>query len=513
MKLYITSAIMFFLSFFLFNEIEAKNKPSSFSTVLSDSTDNNPESLLGKSLFRIDNEMLITDYPDIAVKEHSVSVLRSEYTHVQQLRYTPKDSSCPDYLIITTQALYDSISSDIKRYSEDVHAIYGYGIYVESTENASPEQLKTLIQSYQNKLCGVFFIGNLGEAMYETDNDHDEYGYRKWPCDLYFMDLNGTWVDSDGNGVYDQHGGLVAPEIFFGRLSAEGLSSLGNEVELIRRQLQKSHDFWWKTSYHANNTVLNYIDNDWTNMFPSNEIAPVFSTCNVDDFRYGNTALFSAIDYLFRIKYYSYGFTHLAAHSSPTRHIIASDNLYASTISNVNSSNYAYNLFCCSACNWKASSTHYLGGAYLFNNGKTLDVVGSTKTGGMLGTNYFYSQFPTNHIGGALLHWWHSHHGNSHIPNTIWWSYGMTLLGDPTINFRHQVGDYCVHDLELTSFPQDDNSNLILMKAGSTITTSQSFIIPQGVEVILDAPEVTIGSTFYCPLGSTLELRTEGCEL
>ncbi len=89
----------------------------------------------------------------------------------------------------------------------------------------------------------------------------------------------------------------------------------------------------------------------------------------------------------------------------------------------------------------------------------------------------------------------------------------MTLLGDPTINFRHQVGDYCVHDLELTSFPQDDNSNLILMKAGSTITTSQNFIIPQGVEVILDAPEVTIGSTFYCPLGSTLELRTEGCEL
>ena len=512
MKHYLTKAIVCLLTMLPFYEIVAKDMTRTSISIIANLTDN-PDSLFDGSLFQIDNYMLLMEYPDVAVKDNSRPIHREAYTHTQQLRYTPKNSSCHDYLIIAAQVIYDSLSFEIKRYSEDVHTIYGYGIIVESTKNASPEQLKALIQSYQSNLGGVFFIGNLGEAMFETDNDHNEHEYRKWPCDLFFMDLNGTWIDSDGNGYYDQHSGNAAPEIFFGRLSTEGLSALGNEVELIRRQLQKSHGFWWKTSYHSSNTVLNYIDNDWTDIFPPNEIAPAFSTYNVDDFRYGNTALFSSTDYLFRITYYNYGFTHLAAHSSPTRHVIAGDYLYASTISGINSSNYAYNLFCCSACNWKASSTRYLGGAYLFNNGKTLDVVGSTKTGGMLGTQQFYSQFPTKHIGGALLSWWQTHHGNSHSSNTIWWSYGMTLLGDPTINFRHQVSDYCNQNLVLTSFPLNDNSILVLMKAGSTISTSQNFIIPQGVEVILDAPEVTISPTFYCPLGSTLELRTEGCEL
>ena len=39
--------------------------------------------------------------------------------------------------------------------------------------------------------------GSIAEAFYEVSNDHDEYGYRYWPCDLFFMDLDGIWTDSD----------------------------------------------------------------------------------------------------------------------------------------------------------------------------------------------------------------------------------------------------------------------------------------------------------------------------
>lgn len=74
------------------------------------------------------------------------------------------------------------------------------------------------------------------------------------------------------------------------------------------------------------------------------------------------------------------------------------------------------------------------------------------------------------------LHWENpsSGHGNYEVS----WFYGMTLLGDPTINFRHQVGDVCVENLTLSSFPSDDYSNLVLFKAGSTITISENFEIP-----------------------------------
>lgn len=89
----------------------------------------------------------------------------------------------------------------------------------------------------------------------------------------------------------------------------------------------------------------------------------------------------------------------------------------------------------------------------------------------------------------------------------------MTLLGDPTINFRHQVGDVCVENLTLTSFPSNDYSNLVLFKAGSSITISENFEIPPGVHVIFDAPVVTFANGFSCPMGASFETRNEGCEL
>jgi len=45
------------------------------------------------------------------------------------------------------------------------------------------------------------------------------------------------------------------------------------------------------------------------------------------------------------------------------------------------------------------------------------------------------------------------------------------------------------------------------------VTPCIGFTLPQGVEVILDAPEVVIGNGFCCPSGSILEIRQEGCEL
>lgn len=465
------------------------------------------------SLFLTDNDLLNAEYPEASVKTYSVTPPSNDFTHTIRLYYTPKDSSAPIYLVLTTHTLYDELKNEIKRYAEDVHAIYGYGICVLSTENGSAEQLKALIKSYESNLCGVFFIGDLGEAMFEIDNDYGKYGYKTWPCDLFFMDLNGTWTDADGNGAYDGHSGHVTPEIFFGRLSARGMSSMGSETDLIRHQLQKSHYYWWRSSCHPSSNILDYIDKDWSSTFNNSQISYVFSPSNVDVVKYGYSALFSPADYLNRITYSNYGFTHIAAHSSPTLHHLTNGYIYANNVKNINSSNYAYNLFCCSACNWLANNNCYLGGAYLFNGGNTIAVVGSTKIGSMLGDIHFNSQFPTQHIGNALLTWWSNYPFSSNNLNTVSWFYGMTLLGDPTINFRHLVSDFCESSLVLTSFPSDDSSNLLMYKAENDISVYQDFTIPQGVEVILDAPEVVIGNGFCCPSGSILEIRQEGCEL
>lgn len=476
--------------------------------------DEYPKSFHDGSIFHIDDSLLNVVWPNASIKPVSRAANRGIFSHTLRLHLTPNNTSTPYYLIVVENSLYSSISNEIKTYAEDAHAIYGYGIYVETVQYPTPEDVKSLILSYSNNLCGVFFVGDVGECMFEISNDHYEYGYKNWPCDLYYTDLDGIWTDSDSNGIYDGHSGDVSPEIFLGRLSTVGLSSSGNEADLIRRQLQKSHNYWWKSSYHTSNTALNYIDQIGAGALWLDNPSLVFSSGNVTTIEYGSNTNFSVSDYLSRISNSNYGFTHLAAHSTPDSHVFTNGYIWVFHIEEIDSYNYAYNLYCCSACNWTyGGALGYLGGAYLFNNGRTMTVVGTTKTGGMELPEYFYSEFPTHHIGDAFLNWRINVYGNYYSPSIVSWSYGMTILGDPIIDLRYEVSNKCVNNLVLTSFPNNNTSNLVLYKAGSSITVSGNFTIPQGVHVIFDAPNVSFDSNFTCPLGASFETRNEGCEL
>ena len=475
------------------------------------------------SIFALDEAMLLECYPQAGIKPTGREMPRDTLSHSLKLHFTPNDALKPDYLVVVSNSIYDSLAYEIRTYAEDVHAIYGYGVYVEAVENATSEQLKSLILNYEDNLHGVFFVGNLEECLFEIEEDHHnpEYGYRIWPCDLYYMDLDGIWSDTDNNGVYDTHTGNIDPDVFFGRLSAAGLSSMGSEVQLISRQLRKSHDFWWNSSYNVlADTVLNHIGYSWINHFPATHIVPAMPSGIVDDVRFDSPA-YSKQAYITSISHNGYGFTHLAAHSHPLAHRFgmtqAPDSIInVSEIKHTNSCNEAYNLFCCSACNWLgASADGYLGGVYLFDGLKTMAVVGTTKTGGMLKQYLFYSQLPTCNIGEAFVSWFSQHYINYMIIpwELVSWSYGMTILGDPTIRLWHDVSDYCQQNLQLSAYPSTNSSNLVMFKAGQSITVTNNFVIPQGVHVIFDAPSVIFEDGFVCPLGATMETRSEGCVL
>lgn len=466
-------------------------------------------------LFDIDDSLLSVHCPDIMIKPERMITRENElFIHSSELAYTPYNSNKSNYLIIIDYALYDTLRFEIKRYAEDVHTIYGYGVYVESVINSNPQNVKDLIISYQNNLIGVLLVGDVGEAYFEIDNDHNKYGYKKWPCDVYFMDLNGTWSDTDNNGIYDKHIGWVGAEIFVARLLGKG-AQLGSESLLIRNQLQKSHEYWWKSSFHTADTILNYVDHDWIGSFSSSSIEPVLPSGIVEDVRYGIDTIFSSSDYLHRINRTHYGFTFLACHGDVIGHAFTNGIIYVPQIKWNLSNSYVYNLYCCSACNWCPSmNIGYLGGAYLFNNGKTMAVVGSTKIGGMqFFPNYFYEYFPTKNVGEAFLSWWQRVFGNGIANYYIWWNYGMVILGDPTIKLHYDVHDMCEENLYLNSYPSDNQSNLIMFKAGNIINVSKDFIIPNGVHVIFDAPKVIFENGFCCPIGASFETRSEGCEL
>jgi len=130
----------------------------------------------------------------------------------------------------------------------------------------SPAEIRFFLQKESEKeanLAGALLVGNIPAIVFnEKEIQGDPYRHDHL-CDFYYMDLDGIWEDSDGNGVYDTHadfkvhfvnrimkainkrlhawGNYRSPEIWVSRLRADTLPSLGNEVELLKTYFAKNH--------------------------------------------------------------------------------------------------------------------------------------------------------------------------------------------------------------------------------------------------------------------------------
>jgi hypothetical protein len=484
------------------------------------------EITLDSSIFDIDIRLFdeyLAEHPEYLLKRNAEST--RDFRHSNVLRYTPQNDTLPYFMVIADHLVYDSLRNELQKYSEDIHTIYGYGILVDTVANGSPIQIKDLIKTYYDSLSinGVLFVGDIAEAYFETQNDHNSIGnYQVWPCDLYYMDMDGVWADTLQNGIFDSHSGNCVPEINFGRISTKGMTELeendSQKFKALKKWFENVHSYWWNASFQSETKSLRYTDQDWVNSININtpEFLKISGRVNTDSISYGGSD-FSKDDYLQRIMSNNYRFTQLASHSTSVIHRFSNnEDIYAWEILDASSSNLGYNLFCCSACNWEAPSiSGYMGGSYLFNNKKTIVVVGTTKIGSMEQMDKFYKSFGNKiSIGLSMKKWWESIFNTNYSTNTrIWWFYGMTLLGDPNFYLRHEVTDYCCENLVVNSFPQNDFSNLVMKKAVNSITISGNYVIPHGVHVIEDAPKIKIQGRFVCPQGASFETRSEGCEI
>jgi len=173
-------------------------------------------------------------------------------------------------------------------------------------------------------------------------------------------------------------------------------------------------------------------------------------------------------------------------------------------------------LFCCSGCNWTAvssnSSQGFLAGSHVYNaNNSSLVVVGSTKTGGMLNFDKFYTPLGQGKtIGESLKQWWINANGTAHSNYIIYWHYGMSIIGDPLINFYYCMNNRCVSQITLNSFDTSNTASYRYIIAKDKIIVN-NYVIPSGKHVIFNAKEVELNSGFECQLGGSFEIVNEGC--
>jgi len=358
--------------------------------------------------------------------------------------------------IVINTLLQPQIQTAFSRFMTDLE-MEGYSIDLFTATNSGDEAaLRNLLISEWStrQIVGAILIGDLAVPWYEMTEPPDWGGdHVEFPIDLFFMDLDGQWLDTDADGLYDEHTdgtGDMEADIWVARLFALNLTYYqATEVAMMNNYFDKNHRYR-SGELRLNDKALAYIDNDWCTSGWENEVALAYPTTDAVTDIY-QTRL---EDYIARIGESTnnrYENLLICSHSSPWAHY-----LYWGTgpydyslfhnyvIENIAVQVLFYNLFACSNCRFVELDD--MGDWYIFQSTYGLLAVGSTKTGSMLCFYDFYIPLGQGaNFGNAFLSWCINDIETCAGDESRPWFYGMTLLGDPTLKLsrymRNPTGD------------------------------------------------------------------------
>ncbi len=400
-------------------------------------------------------------------------------------------------LIIVEASLYASVSASLVTYGSDLVLGAGYTAVTYTTSGGTPASLRSYIQSQTSGLVGVLLVGDLPVPWFEIDYEFDgadpdtfDNEYTNFPCDLFYMDLDGSWQDLQSTapflaGVYDSHtngSGDTAPEIWVGRLTTSTMTLGGaTEAGLINTYLTKNHNFRLGNLFPTERMLL-YVDDDWVDTAQSCDSAAALAY--PDRVLVQDKTVTCRNDYRDIRLSASYEFMHVMLHATPTLHYFKVNDLWemdGSDYATVTSTDIQardpaaifYSLYTCSSCRYV--ETDYIGGWYIFVPTNGLGAVGTTKVGGMWDYASFYGSLGAGRsFGGAFCDWFSAQ--APYDQADVRWYYGMTLLGDGALALRPHVsdGDPARHELAVAQNTQvtlsfDRAMNSTTLDAGSVL--------------------------------------------
>lgn len=356
-------------------------------------------------------------------------------TLAESMAATGRRDSRGRVAVLVESSLTEGLQEALDVFVDDL-TVDGHDVVLQSLAGGSAEEIRAhlITLDASDELVGALLIGALPVAWYEIADDHNEYGYVVFPCDLAYMDLDGSWEDDDGNGVPDRHEdgeGDTRPEIWIGRLLAT--EDMGDEVELIGGYLARNHAFR-RGEILPTRDALVYVDDDWAEWtaWYTDEVAAAFPQVTSES--EVNTTC--AGDYQGRLTG-GYDAVALYVHSSPDAHFFVRQGIYDTlTYDQIPEPADAlfYNLFACAAANY--ADHVYMAGVYALQTDHGLIAVGSTKTGSMLSAGAYYADLAgLQSFGDAFVGWYRALAPYDH--GEVCWSYGMTLIGDPTLRIGY----------------------------------------------------------------------------
>ena len=134
-------------------------------------------------------------------------------------------------------------------------------MFLQTVSGGTPEEIKAWIAERSDSGSkGIVLIGDITAAWAEVSSS-------VFPCDLFYMDLDGNWEDNDHDGDYEVHtagNGDMGPEVYVGRIYATTLT-YDSEANMVNDYLEKAH------AYRTGELTqpwrgLEYVEEDWYTM-------------------------------------------------------------------------------------------------------------------------------------------------------------------------------------------------------------------------------------------------------
>jgi hypothetical protein len=330
---------------------------------------------------------------------------------------------CARIEVIVDSALYSQAQSSLSLYVSDLQH-YGYDpVLWEYTGGGATAVRDHLAQSAAG-LDGAVLVGNIPSLRYSA-------GGAAFSSDYYYMDLDGTWGDANGDGIYDSQTGNVTPEIWVGRLTP---NASAGDIAAIERYVAKHHLYAQGRMGFGDASLL-YIDDDWWFAGPAWQAELAKSGWNVE--LVNTPALTTAADYESRLDAAQYQWLKLVAHSDQNRHYFFNGTTPAgrtegSEIAGLDPQIGFYEFFACNSGDFTYAD--YLAGRYIFDTDWGMAAIAPTNAGGMTQTGSFYLAINnTQSIGDAMLSWFNERGADGFTDYERSQYFGLTIIGDPTI--------------------------------------------------------------------------------
>ena len=175
----------------------------------------------------------------------------------------PDEKSLDNHvLVVIEENLYPQVETALTGYISDLE-YQGYAVTVltDTAFGGTPMEFRTFLASLYGSqgLDGALLIGDLPVPWHESTWDDGDY--ENYPCDYFYMDLDGTWSDVDINGIYDEHTGNRLPEIWVGRMTASTLA--GTEADHVNALLAKIAAYRHGLLAQPQRGIT-FIDDDWS---------------------------------------------------------------------------------------------------------------------------------------------------------------------------------------------------------------------------------------------------------